>query len=133
MPKAHVLDVDDDEEIRETLVELLEREGYFCFQAANGHSALRKLDELPRPCAVVLDVQMPVLDGQGFLDALHHRSDHRDFPVILISAHPETPKLGRLPGVVSVLMKPFDADELLQLLSGLRSELKPEVERPLDS
>ena len=68
MPNPPVLVVDDDLDIRETVVQLLEDEGYVVFAAEHGASALSRLRGIDPPCVVLLDLFMPVLDGKGFLD-----------------------------------------------------------------
>ena len=61
-PPSEILVVDDDTDIRDSLVELLEFEGYSVVGAANGKEAL---DQLRRrlPAVVLLDLMMPVIDG----------------------------------------------------------------------
>src|SRR5438045_706727 len=62
-----VLIIDDDFGIRESLAELLAEEGYLPAAAANGRDALAKLDEDgPWPCLIVLDLMMPVMNGESF-------------------------------------------------------------------
>src|SRR5262245_55690503 len=64
-----VLVVEDEQESRETLRELLELEGYVVETAVNGQEALDKLKHVD-PCLILLDLFMPVMDGWQFLDRL---------------------------------------------------------------
>jgi CheY-like chemotaxis protein len=116
---VHALVVEDDTGICESLVDLLRAEGYSCAQARDGRCALRLLDALARPCVIILDLEMPVLDGNGFLAELSKRPDRLDFPVIVSSGHPRAPSLRRDPGVVAILGKPYGIEQLLGILSAL--------------
>jgi CheY-like chemotaxis protein len=81
-----VLVVDDDHDVRAALVELLETEGYDVVAAANGRVALARLRAGVRPCAIVLDLMMPIMDGWEFRAAQLGDADLRDIPVIILSA-----------------------------------------------
>lgn len=80
--------VDDDRDIRETLVEALEDHGYRASSAANGREALDALaarDELP--ALILLDLMMPVMDGRAFRDIQRAHPRWSAIPVIMISAY----------------------------------------------
>ena len=59
----NILIVEDDESIRETLKLLLEVEGYFVTVASNGREALELLKKIDTPFMILLDLMMPVMDG----------------------------------------------------------------------
>ena len=80
-----VLIVDDDPSVRERLRVTLEREGWSVVEATNGQDALVKVKHGP-PRAVLLDLNMPVTDGFGFLHSLRDRPGCADIPVIVFSA-----------------------------------------------
>jgi CheY-like chemotaxis protein len=107
-----ILVVDDDPDIRVTLRELLELEGYRILEAESGVAAFEIL-KAPgaQPSIVVLDNMMPEMSGPELLDALgdERRSQLR---VILISAH-QTPPDSR---ANAFLRKPFELDALLSVL-----------------
>src|SRR6185369_17665275 len=65
-----VLVVDDDGDLRESLGDVLRAEGYAVTLASNGREALDLLPSLHRPCAVVLDLTMPVASGTAFYRAM---------------------------------------------------------------
>jgi CheY-like chemotaxis protein len=67
---AHVLVVDDDRDIRETLLLLLEEAGYAVTLAQDGREALRVLQASRSDCVVLLDMDMPILDGWSLLRAV---------------------------------------------------------------
>lgn len=90
MPMAnhHVLVVDDDRDIRDSLVELLQDQGYQAEGAANGLEALEVMrtgQELP--CVILLDLMMPMMDGWEFREAQLKNPAWTQIPVIVISAY----------------------------------------------
>jgi DNA-binding response OmpR family regulator len=122
-----ILVVDDDGDIRVLLRELLGRAGYRVEEAADGRAALRKLFETP-PSLVLLDVNMPELDGYQTLERIR---DLSDVPVIMLTAR--TQELERVRGLASgaddYVPKPFGRQELLARIQALlrRSGGKAEV------
>jgi len=81
-----VLIVDDDRNVAEALFDVLESEGYEVQTADNGRSALDQLRAGLRPCAILLDLMMPVMDGWDFRHAQMCDADLRGIPVVVISA-----------------------------------------------
>jgi CheY-like chemotaxis protein len=117
-----VLVVDDESDVRDIFRELLQEEGYGVAVAHEGQDALGQLAVLPRPCTVLLDLQMPGLDGPGFLAALDaNRTQRRGVHVIVVTARvaPLTHPL-----VVRTLRKPVDLSRLLELLEGLHTPVQ---------
>lgn len=86
MPGYRILIVDDDELQRELLVEYLEVAGYAVFEAGNGLEALERIGLLS-PDLILLDVQMPELDGFETLRRLRHEGGHEDLPVVFLTSH----------------------------------------------
>jgi CheY-like chemotaxis protein len=117
MGQNTVLVVDDNEDIRESLQLLLEVEGYDIVTAGDGQEALDLISLLPNPAVILLDLQMPRLDGYGVLLDLSQHPEKRDrLSVFLLTANigQLSPDMVRLLGMegVSVLPKPFDIDQL---------------------
>lgn len=105
--RRRVLVVDDDPDIRACVAAILEEEGYEIIEASDGREALARLDD--RPDLILLDLMMPVLDGQGFLR--ERPAGYANIPVVVFtasSAHPVD-----LPGVRTVLHKPSGLDRIL--------------------
>jgi CheY-like chemotaxis protein len=115
MPNAscNVLVVDDDAEIRETLVELLEERGYRTVAASNGKQALDALQRGERPELILLDMMMPVMDGAQFRAKQREDSELAGIPVVLISAHEDLSKRVRELGARSALQKPISFRDLI--------------------
>ena len=108
-----ILIADDEVLLRESLQDALEQVGYRVALARHGLEALAMLDRMARPALVVLDLQMPVMDGGTFLDELRKRADHADFGVLAMSATVHEQWVDHVPGVFRTLRKPFEAQELI--------------------
>jgi CheY-like chemotaxis protein len=109
-----VLVVEDDQDIRESLAELVEAQGLGVSAVRDGVEALDLLRTGPRPSAVFLDKWMPRLDGTGVLAAMKADPALATIPVVWMSAEPSHPA-----SVAGHIEKPFDMDALLGLLGSL--------------
>jgi CheY-like chemotaxis protein len=109
-----VLVVDDDPGVRDALGDLLEDDGYDIVVAENGRVALDLLEAGLRPCAVLLDLMMPVMDGWDFRAAQRQDPELKHVPVVVISAAGFSTESVRAQfGDVPFLPKPLDPDTLL--------------------
>jgi CheY-like chemotaxis protein len=104
----NVLIVDDEADIRDTLKELFEDEGYDVATAANGVEALRLLAGPTLPGVVVLDLIMPVLTGNEVFARMQLDPRLANVPVIVSTSDPS-----RAPSGVLIMKKPIDLDRLL--------------------
>jgi CheY-like chemotaxis protein len=113
-----VLVIEDDADIRETVVALLEAEAPWVqvSSASDGLEALEILEEGAEPCLALLDIMMPVMNGLEFLDALRDRGLAPTMQVVLLSAHVQLAKSVTHPGVTGLLPKPFRAADLLAIV-----------------
>ena len=113
-----ILVVDDDAEIRESLRELLEEEGFPVIFAGNGAEALEKLAARPTLRAVILDVLMPVMDGHEFAHQLQRHAEAANVPIVpIIAMTAGRSKAGpAFSAACRVLQKPFRVAELLTAL-----------------
>jgi len=83
-----ILVVDDDRDIRDSLIETLEDHGFRATGAANGAEALDVLRKSPeRPSLILLDLMMPVMDGPGFREEQLKNPSWAEIPVVVISAY----------------------------------------------
>ena len=117
MAKHRVLVVDDDEDIRESLRDFLEDHGYETSGAGHGREALEQLvgPEI-RPCLIILDLMMPVMDGKTFRDEQVRDPLLADIPVIIISAFRDSANMARELHVPNHLPKPLNLDLLLEMI-----------------
>jgi CheY-like chemotaxis protein len=83
-----VLVVDDDRDIRDSLIEMLEDHGYAAVGAGNGIEALEVLRTCSAPpCLILLDLMMPVMDGREFREEQLKHAGWATIPVIVVSAY----------------------------------------------
>ena len=85
---AHsILVVEDNDDVRELVVEILTEKGYTVHEARNGQEALDVLDSLAAPpCLVLLDMMMPVMSGPEFLVAISKQYALAAIPVVVVTA-----------------------------------------------
>jgi len=83
-----ILVVDDDAGIRDSLADLLDDEGYQVVTASDGRDGLAKLRQLngSRPCVILLDLMMPVMNGPQFYAEQQRDPQLASIPVVVISA-----------------------------------------------
>jgi Response regulator containing CheY-like receiver, AAA-type ATPase, and DNA-binding domains len=115
---AQVLVVEDDPDIRDSVVDLLETEVPWIevSSASDGMEALELLEGGAEPCLALLDVMMPVMNGLQFLDALRDRELAPGMRVVLISAYVQLARHVNYPGITGLLPKPFRAADLLAIV-----------------
>jgi len=109
-----VLIVDDDEDVQQTLRMTLTDEGYEVLCAHNGAEALAIIERLPRPCLILLDLIMPVMNGWEF--RARQSSDPRlaHFPVVVMTAT-KTLEAAAI-DAADLLHKPLELPELLAVV-----------------
>jgi len=113
LPAPKVLLVDDEDSLRKVIRELLERDGYVVAEARDGAQALDQIDRVG-PDIIVLDLNMPGLDGYGVLSHLRSRPATADIPVIVLTAKGDEDNEVRVfeLGADDFLTKPFRARAL---------------------
>ena len=113
-----ILIVDDEFGIVEALASLLEDEGYRVVTAANGEDGLARLEN-EQPNLVLIDLMMPIVDGQEMLRIMRSTSAYESIPVIVMSAAPKSGAVMRSEKaheISAFLRKPFDLQTLLDTL-----------------
>jgi PAS domain S-box-containing protein len=119
-PPVRALVVDDSEDNRELLVQLLAPAGFELRQAADGLQALREF-EVQRPRLLLLDLRMPEMDGVEVIRRVRAAPGGREVRIIVVtaSANAEKSREAREAGADAVLVKPFDDAELFARIAAL--------------
>jgi CheY-like chemotaxis protein len=121
-----VLVVDDDQQLRETALEILALGGFMAAGAGNGAEALAFLAK-ESPALILLDLRMPVMDGWTFLRQRAASPALAAVPVVILSGEPSEPALlGTVEGWIS---KPFTEEDLLNTVGGLLRLIHASKER----
>ena len=108
-----ILIVDDDRDILAVEREVLSEHGFIVREAHDGAEALRAMDEDP-PAMIVLDVQMPGIDGPTFARELRTRLKH--VPLVIVTGVADPKREADRCNAEAYLAKPFHADDLLRLV-----------------
>ena len=117
MINKKILLVEDDQDIRETLIELLEGEGYEVLFAENGQVGLDKLSESSSlPNLILLDLMMPVKDGFQFCAEKDANPKIAHLPVIIMSADGHIRENQQRVNATAYLKKPLDIYEIINVL-----------------
>ncbi|MBW4594984.1 MAG: response regulator [Brasilonema angustatum HA4187-MV1] len=116
--KGTVLIVDDSINVRRFLALTLEKGGYQVEQAKDGQDALEKLQSGLRVQAVICDIEMPRVDGYGFLGRIKSNTDFRDIPVAMLTSRSSDKhrQLAMQLGARAYFSKPYNEQELLKTL-----------------
>ncbi|SMP79347.1 response regulator [Noviherbaspirillum suwonense] len=116
MPHLNIVVIEDDADLRETMKELLEIEGFTVDTAENGQEGLSLIERSGPPCLILLDMMMPVMNGWEFLEAVK-----RDCPpalaqtqVAVVSAAADMADVQRQYGC-TILRKPVNLARLFEL------------------
>lgn len=118
--KKKILIADDEVHIRELLRLLFEDEGYNVVTAADGTEAVRlAISEIPD--AIILDVMMPKMDGYQAFHSIRENEKTKHIPILVLTAKSEPiyDRISKGIGADGHIIKPFDADEVLEKLKNL--------------
>ena len=113
---ANILVVEDNDDVREMMAVTLELEGHEVSTAVNGRDALNKLRAGDRPCVILLDLMMPVMNGWEFRNVLERDPILKSVPVVIVSA--ATAELVHNADAAAYLPKPLDMEQLLHVVGG---------------
>jgi CheY-like chemotaxis protein len=116
MTTPHILVVEDDRNLREILTDALQFEGFEVVSVEHGEAALRHLASGARPCVILLDLMMPVMDGWTFRQELLKKDGLSRIPVVVMTAA----GANRAASIQSdaTLHKPLDIDAVLSVVQG---------------
>ena len=113
-PKIFI--IEDDDGIREAFEELLKGEGYGVEAFADGLKAIERLQKAPEPCLILLDMMMPIMNGEEFMNHFHKLpATILPIPVFLVSANATKAGAVKL-GCRGFVKKPVDLESLLLIV-----------------
>jgi len=104
--------IDDSRATRHIINSMLQTIGFQVREAANGREGLERLAEGPLPDVVLVDWNMPEMDGLEFIKAVRAEPARADLPLVMVTTETEMERmaLAYLAGVNEFVMKPFDAE-----------------------
>ena len=111
-PPRRILVVEDDADVRQSLVESLELMGHSVLSATNGMAALKTLQLGPPPELLIVDYVMPGMNGAELIALV--RQSWPDIPVILATGYADMDNVAKVLGARSILQKPFGASSLAE-------------------
>jgi CheY-like chemotaxis protein len=109
-----VLVIEDDRDVQRCIVAGLEAHGFQVVVTANGAAAVEWLGTHPAPRMIMLDWFMPVMTGEQFLEVQLANPSWSHIPVVVLSASPKRPSLGRQ---LKFLRKPISLRELVDVVN----------------
>ena len=112
-----ILTVDDSRTMRDMLLMTLVDAGYEVVQAEDGEDGLAKLGDR-RPDAIITDINMPKLDGFGFIEAVRADPANSSLPILVLTTESEMDRKerARAAGATGWIVKPFNPTKLLDAL-----------------
>ena len=117
MDAKKLLLIDDDPDILEAMQAMLEDEGY-AVVAADAHDYTQKISSDGRlPNLIIIDILLSGKDGREIAQELKSEQATQHIPIIITSAHPSAEKTARESGADDFLAKPFDIDDLLDMVA----------------
>lgn len=119
MDRKKILTVDDDEDIRNTLSEMLQEEGYDTVWAKNGQVALDYLKASPDnelPDLVLLDYMMPIMNGQDFYNEKSKLDRLKDIPVVMMTANGNLQNVMDRVETGGYMSKPMDIETVVKMV-----------------
>jgi CheY-like chemotaxis protein len=106
----NILVIEDNKEIQDSLKMALEIEGYKVFTASNGKEGVEKLERMPTPCLILLDLMMPIMNGWEFVEVISKNIMFSTIPIVVVSAFSDQKETPLTNGYIK---KPIDLDSLL--------------------
>ena len=129
--RPRILVVEDEPMVLELIVTRLELGGFQCFAARDGHQALHRLREV-RPVGMLLDINMPGLDGFGVLERMRSDEAIGRVPTMVLTARNQPEDVARAVrlGARDYLSKPFRDEQLLARVARLIRKAPATAARP---
>jgi two-component system, chemotaxis family, chemotaxis protein CheY len=117
MPKK-ILVVDDSAAIRQSISFILSQEGYETVEATDGLEALNMLGSIGALDLIITDVNMPNLDGIGFIKKARELEKFKFTPILVLTTESQGSKMneGKEAGATGWIVKPFNSEKLLGIV-----------------
>ncbi|GIK50063.1 MAG: response regulator [Hyphomonadaceae bacterium] len=117
-----ILTVDDSRMMREMLLKVLSEAGFNVVQAEDGVAGLEAL-AAAAPDVIITDINMPRMDGYGFIDGVRREGRHRATPILVLSTESSAEKKQRAreAGATGWIVKPFKAESLIEAIRRVSS------------
>lgn len=114
-----ILAVDDSRTIRDMLKITLNGVGFTVQTAEDGMNGLEVLEQMDPPDAIISDINMPRLDGFGFIESVRQIDRYRATPILVLTTEsaPELKARARQAGATGWIVKPFDPVKLVKALN----------------
>lgn len=114
----HAIVIDDSSAMRRILRRLLEQIGFDVVEAEQGQQGLDRLAEHPGPDIVLVDWNMPVMDGLEFVKKVRANPEYQNLKLMMVTTETEPQRMARalMSGVDEFVMKPFTQEILLDKL-----------------
>jgi len=115
-----VLVVDDDDDFRDSVAQVLDEDGFAVLTASDGREAIEVLHSAStKPSVILLDMMMPVMDGWEFREAQRNDPELASIPVAVFSAQPNIEATARSIEAAACFRKPLSLDYLIDTLDSL--------------
>lgn len=126
--QKHILIVDDSEDMRYLLEQILEGAGYGVTIAENGFTALTQA-KLHHPDLILMDLSLPGMSGLEAVEHLRQLNEFRDTPIIAVTAHvtPKEVEHTIAAACTAHVGKPFEKSDLLQHIARLLADRAPRM------
>ncbi len=119
--KKTILTVDDSRTMREMLKATLLGAGFDVVQAEDGVHGLEVLEASDMPDVILTDINMPRMDGFGFIEGVRRDQRYRSVPILVLTTEgePEKKDRARRAGATGWIVKPFDPEKLINAIRRL--------------
>lgn len=118
-----ILIVEDERDIRFTLKDFLELEGYDVLMAENGSVAMDILADSVSPCLILLDMKMPVMNGWSFAEHFTEKYDHST-PIVVMTAAADAEQRAKDINAAGWVEKPFNLEMLIKKIKLYEKQTK---------
>ena len=114
--ERHLLLVEDEQDTADLVTLIMKERGYHVSHAADGSAALEKIALMPPPSLVLLDIQLPHVDGITILETIRATPDWEHVPVIMLTAVADQDKIRKVRALTiqDYVLKPFRRETLLR-------------------